>query len=369
MASCSNNETTDWNSSDPTLIQFSPYAGAITKASQTYLDDIKSDANGYGVHAYDSSGTNIIDNIKIIHNGTNFESVIPQYWDESTDYTFHAYYPYSDEAIVDSTVSYSAIAQSATSHSDILSGDVVSVVKEEVSSYPTVTHILSHALVNVDFAIGVESGKSMELEISSFKIQGVLMEHNGLHLVDGFTADGEITLSADNLYTYGLDSDFDSSIMIDDSSAYNFANFSEIVEIHNGVDSAGTFMILPQTLTAWGTDEDYTEGARIVIEYKLKIGGKYIVGGEDDYVAAAFPIPTCTWEAGQQYAYTLTFERTGNGGQNPGGDDGKTPGGGNTGNDTPSGGTDPGDPIIPTGSEIQFDITVSSWDDASDSSM
>ncbi len=109
---------------------------------------------------------------------------------------------------------------------------------------------------------------------------------------------------------------------------------------------AGSFMLLPQALTAWNPESDASNTAggaylSILLNINTKAGAQvYPFPSNGDCKWAAIPIST-NWEAGKKYIYTLDL----------------TNGAGNVDPKDP----DPGKPVL--GGPIKFSVTVTDWTD------
>ncbi|MDE5869621.1 MAG: fimbrillin family protein, partial [Muribaculaceae bacterium] len=110
----------------------------------------------------------------------------------------------------------------------------------------------------------------------------------------------------------------------------------------------GSFMLIPQQLTAWNPDTDASntaKGAYLAIKLQINtVAGAqvYPFPSEGECQWAAIPIDT-KWEAGKKYVYNLDL----------------THGAGNVDPHDP----DPGKPVL--GGPIKFTVDVTSWADAS----
>lgn len=351
--SCSKSEVTAINDEDPNTIKFDSYIGAVTKGSTT--TDVQDQTVGIYAYKANSDFSSLYfdgEEVLTMSDGS-WKATKTYYWPESGDVYFFAYHPaLSDDGtkLAASTTgvvtSYPQISQNAEEHSDIL-------IDKQVANSGTVSFSLDHALSLIDFKIITDD--DTEVTINSFEIQGIESAHTGLDLENQKILTSETIgdesvkfdfSDSDKLYSYNESSTFTTPISITSGSTVTLSNETK----------GGVFLLLPQEYNSWTPSGDpvsaQVKGARIVINYTLKIDGEKIL----DNVDAAFPLPAITsgLQADKKYTYTLTFDRDTNGGYTP---DPK---------DDDDDDDDVSEPLIDNSNKILFCVSVDSWGDESE---
>lgn len=312
---------------------------ATPVTSANYLSQMKN----FGVYAVTDDGKGGYpyylggDNTPLVYTGDGKTySTTDTYWWPQQTVSFFAYSPVASDVKLtkagkDFSVAYTVPTDQSKQYDLLVAA---SLDKAKADNNGVVNLQFRHALSQVKFAAkGSKSG--YEVTVGAITVHNVKSQYNGK--VSGGTA--TVGTAVAN-YAVGLKS----AVAID--------------KVLNGgtgkvslTDADGVLMLAPQTLTKWNLTTNKTvksadAAGQSYVEVSCKIYNKtrslYLLGSDTEYGKVYIPL-SGTWEAGKCYTYVLNFD-----------------GSDNFGHD------DDGDPsVLP----ISFTVSVSDWQNASDSQI
>ncbi len=347
LASCSQDEVQQEAPAGRT-IDFRAYTAS--RAAETTTANLET----FYASAFDADGAAYGDfaDVAFKANGGFFESVKKYYWpSDGAELTFFAYAP--DKETLGGTLTVAKDAQ------DIKDFAPAKDVKDQVD------FVYAHATGSqADEATGV----ALTFKHALAQIEIKAKNDNALtYKVAGYKIVGPATSGAFDFTTWTAG---------DEKNTYK-VTYTEPLTLNGTAASlmgeAGNAMLVPQQLVAWETSDatNDAEGAYIALKVNVTDAeGALLFPKSDDanaYGWVAVPVAT-NWEAGKKYVYTLDFS-TGAGVVAPaaptttdeGGDDDEENPGGDKEEEAPK----PGEPSL--GSPIKFTVTVTDWEEITDS--
>ena len=366
LASCQQDETLSVNTGK--AIRFNAFLNNTTRATATTKDNL----TGFQVHALTTAdGFSFTDVFTPDDPKTNWNSEFPHYWPgDDTQVSFFAYSPLTSEL----TTAFGNDAK-ATIDVNLLPSNnklenLVPVTaaedqKDLIVAYNTGTNTANkgtgvalnfqHALSQITIKALNGNTDNMKVEVKGVKIASVGSKGT-LTLPTNTAADQLVPLA--NWAPTGDKA----SYMLGGSDATKLDLTDQAQQI-----GSGSFMVLPQTLTAWDGSADNTNGGAYisVLCRILQNDGTGTFnqlwpsdGNDGKFAFAAVPVDG-TWEPGKNYIYTLKFFFNG--------------GGAGVTDPEPTDPTDPTDPDIPgtpddggkdiVGGKIYFTVDVQGWQD------
>ena len=325
LASCSSDETTaSLANSGANEISFRPLNGGVTRAA----DITGFTSTPFMVRAMkgDPAATYFPETQYSYDSGASAWTSTNKYYWPSDDgvLTFYAYAPTSNAQFTHTTGENTFVVTPSTTATEQV--DLV---------YATATGQKSTSSTGVTLTFGhVESKVIIKLLNSNPNLK--------------ITANKVVIGNVKNKGTYTMGTGWDLSAASNTSYTQSFSGTEYTTAAQAGVD----MILIPQTLTnatAYSSSDAGAEFDGSYIKVDLKIQNNvspyaYIVGANDGYVTALFPLPATTWTPGYKYIYSVDLA-----------------GGGYYPTNTSAGTGDALDPIL-AGAEIKFvTVTVSDW--------
>ncbi len=337
-AACSMDETTEVDQGLP--IDFRTAVG--TRATEITTSDLEK----FKVAAfYSEEGNTFFEEteIDITGDGSSKTGESTYYWpSDDSELIFYAYAPtdlsskggkitMTDKS--SSTIEYTP-ATDITNQIDLIAVTATGKrsVDEETGVQLTFQHALSQIEVQADYANAESDGK-YTIEVAGVRIGNV--SGFATYTFSESAGYGSWSSEAD---TKNYDVEYtDSPVSLD-------ATAKSIMGSESSATTNGTWMLIPQTLTAWeGTSENTGTYLAAYIKITTKEGHEVYPATEDsEYGWAAVGIDT-EWEPNHKYTYTLHFTDDSAGNIPP----------------DPEDNPDAGKPVL--GAPIKFTVTVDSW--------
>ena len=176
FTSCSKDETTAVNSSNPDAIGFEMSTG-IARATSNNLVSLQGDAAGFGVYAVGSTTPALIANQGYKWNTTDTKwewDGTPNMWPAATSgeypISFYAYYPKAGVTLAAGALTNAyTVAATAAAQVDYLAANQLAVASRPSSS--NVALAFKHILSKIDFKVAV--GADMTVKVQSIAIKNV----------------------------------------------------------------------------------------------------------------------------------------------------------------------------------------------------
>ncbi len=311
MASCSNDEIVEQSKGEK--IAFNVLSdNAKTRATPITSANLTSaDFKVWGFIT--SGGTKYIKGVRIHYSGGKWDYANPSdvsYW-PSSNLDIYAVSPATHDNLAPGFLTSSALnftyqaPEDNAEQADVMYASNKGVSKSDGSM---VSLVFKHALSQIVFK--GKAGTTMAVRIKSIKV------HN-LKKSGKFTFPNGTTGSASEAGSWTLSGDADADYVVgtvktsgQDHVMINGASVTDLTA------PDGALLILPQTATAWTTNEntavpittaETNNHCYLEIDMKLTQSGVFLIGNESTYGKVYVPFGGTAWEPGKKYIYTLNF--------------------------------------------------------------